>query len=83
MASYAAYQTQGDGTVLRLGTFTAPKGSVRVVTEAFARRSPNIDLSTIEFARRVRYGNEWIDDSPRVKAEPLPFGLIDRDFQWK
>lgn len=68
MTTYAVYQRQPDGTWCRLGTFRAPRGSTRVVTAAFARRHPAVDLTTIEFAHRQRMFGRFVDGA-RVPAD--------------
>lgn len=66
--TYAAYQRQADGTWVRLGTFRGPRGSVRMVTAAFARRHPRADLGTIAFANRQLVMGRYVDGE-RVPAE--------------
>ena len=67
MKTYAVYQTTPQGTV-RLGTFRGPAGSVRKVSQAFAKRHPHADMKTIAFASRYRVMGTWADGA-RVPAD--------------
>jgi hypothetical protein len=68
MPTYAAYQQHQDGSWCRFGTFRAPSGSVRIVTAAFIRRYPQIDITRLAFARRLRIFGRYVDGE-RVQAD--------------
>jgi len=72
MSKTVAIYQQTENGMLRLGTFTQPKGSgrsIREMSEAIYQKMPTLTGECF-LAPRVRVMGKWVDDAQRIPLEP-------------